>query len=58
MADDGWQGMSHQEIISKLSDLGVDSARAEADRWSGVYQKVSDSLDTAMKVRSKLLDSD
>lgn len=58
MADDGWQGMSHQEIISKLSGLGVESARAEADRWTAVYGAVSDSVDTAMKVRSKLLDTD
>lgn len=56
MADDGWQGMSHEEIVAKLSNLGVETARAEADRWSGVYQKVSDSVDTAMKVRTKLLD--
>lgn len=58
MADDGWQGMSHQEIISKLTNLGVQSARAEADRWTAVYGAVSDSVDTAMKVRSKLLDTD
>ncbi|CPY98205.1 Hypothetical protein ERS075643_02200 [Mycobacteroides abscessus] len=58
MADDGWQGMSHQEIVSKLSGLGVESARAEADRWSSVYGAVSESVDTAMKVRSKLLDSE
>ncbi|WP_078281650.1 hypothetical protein [Mycobacteroides franklinii] len=58
MADDGWQGMSHQEIVSKLSGLGVESARAEADRWTAVYGAVSDSVDTAMKVRSKLLDTD
>ncbi|NGX07316.1 hypothetical protein [Mycobacteroides franklinii] len=58
MADDGWQGMSHQEIVSKLSGLGVESARAEADRWTAVYGAVSDSIDTAMKVRSKLLDTD
>ncbi|WP_419402888.1 hypothetical protein [Mycobacteroides abscessus] len=58
MADDGWQGMSHQEIVSKLTGLGVESARAEADRWSSVYGAVSESVDTAMKVRSKLLDSE
>lgn len=58
MADDGWQGMSHQEIVSKLTGLGVESARAEADRWTSVYGAVSDSVDTAMKVRSKLLDSE
>ncbi|OHU23442.1 hypothetical protein BKG77_07195 [Mycobacteroides chelonae] len=58
MADDGWQGMSHQEIASKLSGLGVESARAESDRWTSVYGAVSDSVDTAMKVRSKLLDSE
>ncbi|MFV8310325.1 hypothetical protein [Mycobacteroides chelonae] len=58
MADDGWQGMSHQEIVSKLTGLGVESARAESDRWSNVYGAVSDSVDTAMKVRSKLLDSE
>ncbi|AMU75981.1 hypothetical protein [Mycobacteroides abscessus] len=58
MADDGWQGMSHQEIVSKLSGLGVESARAEADRWSSVYGAVSESVDTVMKVRSKLLDSE
>ncbi|WJR35452.1 hypothetical protein P3F83_08860 [Mycobacteroides immunogenum] len=58
MADDGWQGMSHQEIVSKLSGLGVESARAEADRWTSVYGAVSESVDTAMKVRSKLLDSE
>ncbi|SKU21731.1 hypothetical protein [Mycobacteroides abscessus] len=58
MADDGWQGMSHQEIVSKLTGLGVESARAEADRWSSVYGAVSESVDTAMKVRSKLLDTE
>lgn len=58
VADDGWQGMSHQEIVSKLTGLGVESARAEADRWTSVYGAVSDSVDTAMKVRSKLLDSE
>ncbi|SHR15368.1 Uncharacterised protein [Mycobacteroides abscessus subsp. abscessus] len=58
MADDGWQGMSHQEIVSKLTGLAVESARAEADRWSSVYGAVSESVDTAMKVRSKLLDSE
>lgn len=58
MADDGWQGMSHQEIISKLSGLKVETARAESDRWGTVYQAVSDSVDTAMKVRSKLLDTE
>ncbi|WP_078287875.1 hypothetical protein [Mycobacterium sp. D16R24] len=58
MADDGWQGMSHQEIVSKLTGLGVESARAEADRWTSVYGAVSDSVDTAMKVRSKLLDTE
>ncbi|MBB4855772.1 hypothetical protein HNP40_003181 [Mycobacteroides chelonae] len=58
MADDGWQGMSHQEIVSKLTGLGVESARAESDRWTNVYGAVSDSVDTAMKVRSKLLDSE
>ncbi|TDZ76881.1 hypothetical protein DE4587_01967 [Mycobacteroides salmoniphilum] len=50
--------MSHQEIVSKLTGLGVESARAEADRWTSVYGAVSDSVDTAMKVRSKLLDTE
>lgn len=57
MADDQWQSRSHGEIVSLLGALSSDAAHEEAQRWNNVSQAVSDSIDTAMATRQKLLDN-
>lgn len=57
MADDQWQSRSHGEIVKLLGALSSDAAHEEAQRWNNTSQAVSDSIDTAMATRQKLLDN-
>lgn len=56
MANDNWQGRSHGEIVSLLSELKSDAAHEESLRWDNTSTAVADSIDTAMGARQKLLD--
>jgi hypothetical protein len=56
MADDLWQSRSHGEIVRLLGELNSDAAHEESQRWNNTSQAVSDSIDTALATRQKLLD--
>ncbi|MBB4853960.1 hypothetical protein HNP40_001340 [Mycobacteroides chelonae] len=45
MSGDGWDGMSHAEIVGKLGELRPDNAFSLAQKWSDIYTKVSDAAE-------------
>ncbi|TDZ78781.1 hypothetical protein DE4585_04618 [Mycobacteroides salmoniphilum] len=45
MSGDGWDGMSHADIVGKLSQLKPDGAFNVAQKWSDIYTKVSDAAE-------------
>lgn len=54
MADDGWSGRSHADIVAKLSALKADGAYNLGNAWTEVYTKVSDAADKIDVARQKL----
>ncbi|OLT77617.1 hypothetical protein BKG58_22170 [Mycobacteroides abscessus subsp. abscessus] len=54
MADDGWSGRSHADIVAKLSALKADGAYNLGNAWTEVYTKVSDAADKIDMARQKL----
>lgn len=54
MADDGWSGRSHADIVAKLSALKADGAFNLGNAWTEVYTKVSDAGDKLDLARRKL----
>lgn len=49
MSGDGWDGMSHADIVGKLSQLAPDNAWGLAQSWSDIYSKVSDAAEQYSK---------
>lgn len=54
MSGDGWDGMSHAEIVGKLSQLKPDNAFNLAQSWSDIYSKVSDSAEQYTRAASTM----
>lgn len=54
MADDGWSGRSHADIVAKLSALKADHAYDLGNTWTDMYTKLSDAGDKLDLARRKL----
>ncbi|WP_100524129.1 hypothetical protein [Mycobacteroides abscessus] len=54
MADDGWSGRSHADIVAKLSALKPDHAYDLGNTWTDMYTKLSDAGDKLDLARRKL----
>lgn len=54
MSGDGWESMSHAEIVAKLSALQPDGAFNAAQKWSDIYTKVSDAAEHYRSADTKM----
>ncbi|ORB52133.1 hypothetical protein BST43_19455 [Mycobacteroides saopaulense] len=54
MSGDGWGGMSHAQIVAKLSSLQPDGAFNAAQKWSDIYTKVSDAAEHYRSADTKM----
>ncbi|TDZ96876.1 hypothetical protein [Mycobacteroides salmoniphilum] len=54
MSGDGWEGMSHAEIVQRLGALKPDGAFSAAQKWSDVYTKVSDAAEHYRSADTKM----
>lgn len=54
MSGDGWESMSHAEIVAKLSALQPDGAFNAAQKWSDIYTKVSDAAEHYRSADTKI----
>ncbi|WP_062890376.1 hypothetical protein [Mycobacterium avium] len=54
MADDGWSGRSHADIVAKLNALNADGAYNLGNTWSEIYTDLSDAADKLDVARRKL----
>lgn len=54
MADDGWSGRSHADIVAKLSALKSENAYNLGNTWTEIYTDLSDAADKHDLARRKL----
>ncbi|SHQ04785.1 hypothetical protein [Mycobacteroides abscessus] len=54
MADDGWSGRSHADIVAKLSALKSENAYNLGNTWSEIYTDLSDAADKHDLARRQL----
>ncbi|SIM42892.1 Protein of uncharacterised function (DUF3558) [Mycobacteroides abscessus subsp. abscessus] len=54
MSGDGWDSMSHAQIVGKLSELKPDNAFNLAQKWSDIYTKVSDAAEHYRSADTKM----
>lgn len=54
MADDGWSGRSHADIVAKLSALKSENAYDLGNTWSEIYTDLSDAADKHDLARRQL----
>ncbi|MCA4749574.1 hypothetical protein H8Z55_17435 [Mycobacteroides abscessus] len=54
MADDGWSGRSHADIVAKLNALNAENAYNLGNTWSEIYTDLSDAADKLDLARRKL----
>lgn len=54
MADDGWSGRSHGDIVAKLSALKAENAYTLGNTWTEIYTDLSDAADKLDLARRKL----
>lgn len=54
MADDGWSGRSHADIVARLNGLEAEKVYTLGDTWTDVYTKLSDAGDKLDVARRKL----